>query len=137
MFRVDRIQAITVSREPAREVQDTGEVAPMAVTLGSTGRSVVVDLPEGSAVLERHPVSRRWALPEGLVRAELPVGDHRWARRLILASAGTVVLREPQWLVDEVLAAARASRQQHSSTAANQHSSTQHSSEFVARVTSE
>jgi predicted DNA-binding transcriptional regulator YafY len=124
MFRVDRIRAIAVSHEPAREVQDAGDVVPMAVTLGSTGRSVVVDLPAASAVLDRHPVSRRWALPQGLVRAELPVGDHRWARRLILASSGTVVLREPQWLVDDVLAAARASLQQHGS-------------EFVAPGTSE
>ena len=96
----------------------------MAVALGSTGKRVLVDLPAGSPVLERHPVSRRWSLPEGGVRAELPVGDYVWARRLVLGSAGTVVLREPQWLVDEVVAAARDSRGQHRS-------------EFEGRVTSE
>ena len=115
MFRVDRILDIDVSTEPARAVEGVEEVAPMAVALGSTGRRVVVDLPDGSPVLDRHPVSRRWSLPGGAVRAELPVGDYVWARRLVLGSAGTVVLREPQWLVDEILAAARDSRGQHRS----------------------
>jgi predicted DNA-binding transcriptional regulator YafY len=87
----------------------------MAVALGSTCRRVLVDLPAGSPVLDRHPVTRRWALGDDAVRAELPVGDYRWARRLVLGSAGAVVLREPQWLVDEVVSAARESRQQHRS----------------------
>ena len=124
MFRVDRIREIHVSSQPAREVEVLEDVAPMAVALGSTGKRVLVDLPAGSPVLERHPVSRRWSLPAGGVRAELPVGDYVWARRLVLGSAGTVVLREPQWLVDEVVAAARDSRGQHRS-------------EFEGRVTSE
>ncbi len=113
MFRVDRIRAIAVSAEPARAVEGVDEVAPMAVALGSTGKRVLVDLPAGSPVLDRHPVSRRWSLPDGAVRAELPVGDYVWARRLVLGSAGTVVLREPQWLVDEIVAAARDSLGRH------------------------
>ena len=49
----------------------------------------------GSPVLDRNPVARRWSLPGELVRAELPVGDFTWARRLVLSSAGAVVLRAP------------------------------------------
>ena len=81
----------------------------MSVALGSTGRTVLVDVPEGAPLLDRHPVTRRWALAEGKVRAELPVGDFTWARRLVLGSAGTVVLREPDWLVAELIDTARAS----------------------------
>ena len=85
----------------------------MSVALGSTGRSVLVDVPPGSPLLDRHPVTRRWALPDGDVRAELPVGDFTWARRLVLGSAGTVVLREPEWLVAELVATVDASRRQY------------------------
>ena len=113
MFRVDRIRGIEVSALPARTVELPDEVEPMAVALGSTGRMVVVDVPEGSPLLDRHPVTRRWALPDGSVRAELPVGDFAWARRLVLGSAGEVVLREPDWLVAEVLDAARVARARH------------------------
>ncbi len=113
MFRVDRIQAIAVSGLPARTLEVPGEVEPMAVALGSTGRVVRVDVPPGAALLDRHPVSRRWALPDGRVRAELPVGDFAWARHLVLGSAGTVVLREPEWLVEEVVGSARAARAVH------------------------
>ncbi|HSO04620.1 MAG TPA: WYL domain-containing protein [Candidatus Limnocylindrales bacterium] len=110
MFRVDRIRAIRVSDLPARTIEAPDEVEPMSVALGSTGRSVLVDVPPGSPLLDRHPVTRRWALPEGDVRAELPVGDFAWARRLVLGSAGTIVLREPEWLVAELVATVEASR---------------------------
>lgn len=103
MFRVDRVRAITVSDLPARTIKDPAEVEPMSVALGTTGRVVLVDVPDGSPLLDRHPVSRRWALPEGGVRAELPVGDFTWARRLVLGSAGAVVLREPEWLLAELV----------------------------------
>jgi hypothetical protein len=85
----------------------------MAVALGTTGRVVLVDVPDGSPLLERHPVSRRWALPEGGVRAELPVGDFTWARRLVLGSAGAVVLREPEWLLAELVDTASGLRSLH------------------------
>ncbi len=110
MFRVDRILAICVSTEAARDVGQAGAVEPMAVALDSTGRRIVVDVPAGSPVLDRNPVARRWSLPGELVRAELPVGDFTWARRLVLSSAGAVVLREPGWLVEELIASARAAR---------------------------
>jgi predicted DNA-binding transcriptional regulator YafY len=108
MFRVDRIRAIVVSDLPARTIEAPAEVEPMSVALGSTGRVVLVDVPDGAPLLDRHPVTRRWALPDGGVRAELPVGDFTWARRLVLGSAGTVVLREPAWLVAELIDTARA-----------------------------
>lgn len=128
MFRVDRIRDIHVSPEAAQAVDVAEEIAPMTVALSSTGRRVLVDLPVDSDVLERHPVTARWGLSAASgdaatggpptddspprdtaawVRAELPVGDYLWARRLVLGSAGAVVLREPAWLVDEVLSAAR------------------------------
>jgi proteasome accessory factor C len=108
MFRVDRIRSIAVSDLPARSIEVPAEVEPMSVALGSTGRVVLVDVAEGAPLLDRHPVSRRWVLPDGGVRAELPVGDFTWARQLVLGSAGTVVLREPEWLVTELIEAARA-----------------------------
>jgi proteasome accessory factor C len=113
MFRVDRIRAIRVSDLPARTVEVASEVEPMSVALGSTGRTVLVDVAEGAPLLDRHPVTRRWALPDGGVRAELPVGDWTWARRLVLGSGGSVVLREPQWLQAELIATATASRRLH------------------------
>jgi predicted DNA-binding transcriptional regulator YafY len=109
MFRVDRIRAIAVSDLPARAVDASTEVEPMSVALGSTGLTVLVDVPEGAPLLDRHPVTRTWALPEGGVRAELPVGDFTWARRLVLGSGGAVVLREPEWLVVELIGTVRAS----------------------------
>jgi predicted DNA-binding transcriptional regulator YafY len=108
MFRVDRIRSIAVSDLPARSIEAPAEVEPMSVALGSTGRVVLVDVAEGAPLLDRHPVSRRWVLPDGRVRAELPVGDYTWARQLVLGSAGTVVLRDPEWLVTELIASARA-----------------------------
>ena len=113
MFRVDRIRAIAVSDLPARTIEAPDEVEPMSVALGSTGRMVLVDVPEGAPLLDRHPVTRRWSLADGKVRAELPVGDFTWARRLVLGSAGTVVLREPDWLVAELIDTARASHRLH------------------------
>ncbi len=103
MFRVDRIQAITVSAEPARPVADAPEVAPMAVRLGESGRRIVVDVGNAELLTGRYPVTRRWSLAGGGVRAELPVGDFGWARRLILGSAAEVVLREPGDLVAELI----------------------------------
>jgi predicted DNA-binding transcriptional regulator YafY len=113
MFRVDRIRAIHVSDLTARSVEVATEVEPMSVALGSTGRTVLVDVTEGAALLDRHPVTRRWALADGGVRAELPVGDWTWARRLVLGSGGSVVLREPEWLVTELIDTATASLRQH------------------------
>ncbi len=102
LFRVDRIQAIQVSAEQARPVLDAPEVAPMAVRLGESGRRIVVDVAHDALLTDRYPVTRRWSLAGGAVRAELPVGDFGWARRLILGSAGEVVLREPAELVTEL-----------------------------------
>ncbi len=120
MFRVDRIRQISVSPQPMRATDEAGDVTPMAVALGATGRRVLVDLPADSDVLDRHPVRRLWALrstgtdgapaPVAEVRAELPVGDYAWARRLVLGSAGSVVLREPAWLAAEVVHAAAEAR---------------------------
>ncbi len=111
LFRLDRILEARASMEPAAPV-DAGEdsIEPMALTLAATGLRVVVDIAPGTGLLDRHPSTRRWSLPEGWVRAELPVGDYRWARRLVLSGAGLVVLREPSWLVAQVLADARATR---------------------------
>ena len=109
MFRVDRIRAIAVSDQPARAVDAPAEVEPMSVALGSTGLVILVDAPQGAPLLDRNPVTRTWALPEGGVRAELPVGDFTWARRLVLGSGGAVVLREPEWLVVELIGTVRAS----------------------------
>jgi proteasome accessory factor C len=113
MFRVDRIRAITVSDLPARTIEEPAEVEPMSVALGSTGQVILVDVAPGAPLLDRHPVTRRWALPDGGVRAELPVGDFGWARRLVLGSAGAVVLREPEWLRAELLATVGAARGLH------------------------
>jgi proteasome accessory factor C len=114
LFRVDRILDLRVSPLPAEPVADAPDtVEPMAVALAATGRRVVVDLPAGSPVLDRHPVLRRWALPGGAIRAELPVGEYDWARRLVLGAAGEVVLREPGWLAQQVLDAARHARAAH------------------------
>ncbi len=109
MFRVDRIRAIAVSDLPARAIDAPAEVEPMSVALGSTGLTVLVDVPEGAPLLDRNPVTRRWALTDGGVRAELPVGDFTWARRLVLGSGGAIVLRDPEWLVAELIDTATAS----------------------------
>jgi predicted DNA-binding transcriptional regulator YafY len=114
LFRLDRILDLRLSAQPALPTPDAGaEVEPMAVSLAATGRRVVVDLPADSPVLDRHPTTRRWSLPDGAVRAEIPVGDFEWARRLVLGAAGTVVLREPGWLVDQVRAEADRARALH------------------------
>ncbi len=111
LFHAERILDLCVGPEPAAPVDAAdAAVEPMAVTLAATGLRVVVDLPEGSPIPDRHPVLRRWSLPGGGTRAELPVGDFGWARRLVLGSAGLVVPREPAWLVDQLTATARAMR---------------------------
>jgi proteasome accessory factor C len=111
LFRADRILDLSVGSEPARPVSGAeAAVEPMAVALAATGHRIVVDLPAGSPILDRHPVLRRWPLPDGGTRAELPVGDFGWARRLVLGSAGQVVLREPAWLVEQVVQTARTAR---------------------------
>jgi len=103
LFRLDRVLELRVSALPARPVADApATVEPMAVALAATGRRVVVDVPVDSVVLDRHPSTRRWPLADGGTRVELPVGDYGWARRLVLGSAGSVVLREPAWLAEEV-----------------------------------
>ena len=104
LFRLDRVLQLRVSEQPAGDRPDTpGQVEPMAATLATTGRTVVVDVPAGSGITERHPVLRRWQLADGGTRAELPVGDYAWARRLVLGGAGEVVLREPAWLAEAVV----------------------------------
>lgn len=114
LFRLDRILQARVSPQAGQPVTEAAaEVEPMAVTLASTGRSVVVDVAAGSTLLDRHPTTRRWALPDGWVRAELPVGDYAWAEQLVLGGAGQVVLREPGWLSRRIVADARAARSTH------------------------
>ncbi len=110
LFRVDRIQALGVSAEPARPVDETPEVTPMAERLGRSGHHIIVDVANAELLTDRYPVTRRWSLAGGGVRAELPVGDLAWARRLILGSAGDVVLREPAALVADVIEEVRAQR---------------------------
>ena len=103
LFRLDRVLELRVSALPARPVADApATVEPMAVAWAATGRRVVVDVPVDSVVLDRHPSTRRWPLADGGTRVELPVGDYGWARRLVLGSAGSVVLREPAWQAEEV-----------------------------------
>ncbi|MGB8021848.1 MAG: WYL domain-containing protein, partial [Candidatus Nanopelagicales bacterium] len=112
LFRLDRVLAAHVSPESARTVGNPADagVEPMAVVLAESGRRVVIDLsPAGRHLLDRHPTTRTWSLPDGWIRAEMPVGDYEWARRLVLGSAGTAVLREPAWLAEQVLAEARSS----------------------------
>lgn len=104
LFRLDRVLQLRVSEQTASDRPDApGQVEPMAATLATTGRTVVVDVPAGSAITERHPVLRRWQLADGGTRAELPVGDYAWARRLVLGGAGEVILREPAWLAESVV----------------------------------
>ena len=107
MFRVDRIRSIAVSDLPARTVEAPGGGRADVGRAGIDGPRGPRGRCRGAPLLDRHPVTRRWALPEGGVRAELPVGDFTWARRLVLGSAGTVVLREPDWLVAELIDTAR------------------------------
>jgi predicted DNA-binding transcriptional regulator YafY len=108
LFRVDRIVDMRLSPLPAEPVTDAaGEVEPMTAALAATGRVVVVDAVPGSRILEGLPTTRRWTLPGGGLRAELPVGDFGWARQLALGGAGEVVVREPEWLAEQVLADAR------------------------------
>jgi predicted DNA-binding transcriptional regulator YafY len=114
LFRLDRILDLHVSAEQARPVgEETAGVEPMASVLAESGRRVVVDVPAGSTVPDRHPATRRWPLPGGGTRLEMPVGDYGWARRLVLGGAGDVVLREPEWLVRQVLTTAEQSRAEH------------------------
>jgi proteasome accessory factor C len=114
LFRLDRILDLRVSAETARPVADSpAEVEPMASLLAGSGQHVVVDVPEGSPVPERHPSVRRWALPDGGTRLEMPIGEYGWARRFVLGSAGTVALREPAWLVEQLLEMARMGRAAH------------------------
>jgi proteasome accessory factor B/proteasome accessory factor C len=111
LFRLDRILDLRVSAQPARPTPEApAEVEPMAVALAATGHRVIVDVPADSPVLDRHPTTRRWSLPGGRVRAEIPVGDFGWARRLVLGAAGTAVLREPTWLVAQVRTEAEQAR---------------------------
>lgn len=110
LFRVDRVLAATVSSLPAETIPDGAAeaVEPMAVSLAGTGRQVVIDVsPDGRWILDRHPVTRTWPLAQGWVRAELPVGEYAWARDLVLGSGGVAVLREPDWLAEDVVRLAR------------------------------
>ncbi|MGB7983138.1 MAG: WYL domain-containing protein [Candidatus Nanopelagicales bacterium] len=116
MFRVDRIQRIEVSAEPARPVTDPPEVAPMAVRLGQSGRRILVDVAADELLTDRYPVTRRWSLAGGGVRAELPVGDFGWARRLILGSGAQVVLRGPDDLVADLIQTVGSLRAQYADT---------------------
>jgi len=114
LFRLDRILDVRVSTEPSRPAPEAAaDLEPMAALLAASGRRVVVDVPAGSPVPDRHPTTRRWPLAGGDLRLELPVGDYGWARRLVLGGGGTVVLREPQWLVEQVLTIARGAREAH------------------------
>ena len=111
LFRLDRVLDLRISASPAQPVPDVpADVEPMAVVLAATGRRVVVDVPAGSPIPDRHPTLHRWTLADGGARLELPVGDYGWARRLVLGSAGQVVLREPDWLRDQLVADCRTGR---------------------------
>ena len=111
LFRVDRIVDLWVSELAAQPIADAAaEVEPMASALAATGRLVLVDVIPGSRILDGHPTTRRWTLPDGGIRAELPVGDFAWARQLVLGGAGEVILRDPGWLADQILADARQAR---------------------------
>lgn len=114
LFRLDRILTAAVSQEPARprgEAAVPTSVEPMTVTLAASGRRILLDVaPAGEHILDRHPWTRTWSLPEGWVRAEMPVGDWGWARQLVLGSAGLAVLREPAWLREDICSSIRVLR---------------------------
>lgn len=117
-FRVDRIQAAEVTREPCADGRQSDQVGSAAgePAAGPTSTAPIW-APITAELLVKAPA--RWALdvhpmqvvgdgPEGGVIARIAVQDPRWLVRMVLSLRGLVVVRSPENLRNAVMHAAEA-----------------------------
>lgn len=118
VFRVDRIEDLTLLDEPAVVPED---VRPRDLSEGVFQPAVehlLVDLrlaPAYAWVADYYPTET--VIEEGeLLRARLRVADPSWVRTLVLGSAGQVEVLSPGWLADGIGAEALSALDQYPAT---------------------
>jgi proteasome accessory factor C len=110
LFRLDRIDEITVLGEPAAPPP---HATPHDVSEGvfrpepDQREAVLVLLPDGRWIAEYYPVEEITELEGGSARVRMRYTDTSWLVRLVLAQAGDVVVEAPADLADAVMSRAR------------------------------
>lgn len=105
LFRLDRIDEVTVLDEPA---SPPPEAEPTDFSEGlfrpkSDQRSVVLELdPDARWVAEYYPVEELAELPNGGTRVRMRYTDHAWMVRLVLGLGGQARVESPAELAAEV-----------------------------------
>jgi proteasome accessory factor C len=104
VFRVDRIENVTVLDEPARPPQDVQlrDLAEGVFQPASEHLLAVLRVSEAYAwVADYYPTEEVAEVPDGL-QVSLRVSEPAWVRSLVLGSGGQVEVLSPGWLAESI-----------------------------------
>jgi proteasome accessory factor C len=110
LFRLDRIDQVTVLDEPATPPphargHDVSE--PLFRPEPDQREAVLVLCPDARWIAEYYPVEELAELDGGRARVRMRYTDTSWMVRLVLAQAGEVLVEQPAELADAVMSYAR------------------------------
>jgi proteasome accessory factor C len=111
LFRLDRIDAVTVLDQPSNpppHARPTDVSAGLFRPAPDQRTAVLLLGPEAAWVAEYYPVDEITELPGGGARIRMRYADDDWMRRLRLGLGGEVTIEEPAELADAVRRAAAA-----------------------------
>ncbi|HET8642771.1 MAG TPA: YafY family protein [Pseudonocardiaceae bacterium] len=111
LFRLDRIDAVTVLDQPSNpppHARPTDVSAGLFRPAPDQRTAVLLLSPEAAWVAEYYPVDELTELPGGGARVRMRYADHDWMQRLLLGLGGEVTVEEPAELAAAVRHAATA-----------------------------
>ncbi|MFD8496467.1 helix-turn-helix transcriptional regulator [Amycolatopsis sp. NPDC059657] len=125
LFRLDRVEHVTVLDEPAQPPPDarpTDISGGVYSTLPQQPEAVLVLAPDARWVAEYYPCEELDELEGGRLRVQMRYGDESWMVRLVLGLGGDAVVEYPARLADAVRgrAADALARARHLASASNQ-----------------
>jgi proteasome accessory factor C len=98
VFRVDRMQSVTILDEQARIPDDVNLSRYAAPDFAGDGvRAVVLDIaPEAGWVVDQYPIASKEGIGDGWVRIRLNAGGTAWLERLLLSLGARARVVEPE-----------------------------------------
>jgi proteasome accessory factor C len=111
LFRLDRVEALTVLDAPAEVPADaaTRDLDEGVFVPSPEDTPVLLELdPPAHWVVDYYPVDEVQPAGGERLRVRLRVADVRWLRNLALRQGGSLRVLDPAWVADDVASAARA-----------------------------